>query len=143
MATDKVTMAEKGSRHVSRKGTDDKRAITATLAETLKGDILPFQLIYKGKTSRSIQSANFTPGFLLSANKSHWSNEKETLNLLDRIIAPYLQTAKEELGLDATQKAFIVWDAFSGQETEGVKSKLEELYIKDVGVLKNMTQRFL
>ena len=32
----------------------------------------------------------------------------------------------------------IVWDSFSGQETDNVKLKLEELNIKDVGVPKNM-----
>ena len=42
VATDKITMAEKNSEHVSIKGSSDKRQITATLAETLAGDILPF-----------------------------------------------------------------------------------------------------
>ena len=45
VATGMVTMAEKGSRHMSRKGADDKRQITATLSETLSGQILSFQLI--------------------------------------------------------------------------------------------------
>ena len=40
--TDNVTMAEKSSKHVSRKGGNDKRGITVTLAETLSGQILPF-----------------------------------------------------------------------------------------------------
>ena len=65
VATGKVTMAEKGSRHVSRKGADDKRQVTATLSETLSREILPFQLIYKGKTKRSIPSSKFPAGFLL------------------------------------------------------------------------------
>ena len=43
VASGKVTMAEKGSRHVSRKGADDKRQVTSTLSETLSGEILPFQ----------------------------------------------------------------------------------------------------
>ena len=54
VTTDRVTMGKKGSKHVSKKGSNDKRAITATYAETLAGDILPFQLIYQGKTVRSI-----------------------------------------------------------------------------------------
>ena len=48
VATDKITMAENNSRHVSKKGMNDKRQITATFGKTLAGDILPFQLIYKG-----------------------------------------------------------------------------------------------
>ena len=47
-----VTMTEKNSKHVRKQGADDKRAITLTLAETLSGDMLPFQMIYTSKTSR-------------------------------------------------------------------------------------------
>ena len=57
-------MVEKGSRHVSGKGADDKRQVTATLSETLSEEILPFQLIYKGKKKRSIPSSKFPAGFL-------------------------------------------------------------------------------
>ena len=72
VATGKVTMAEKGSRHVSRKGADDKRQLTATLSETLSGQILQFQLIYKGKTKRSIPSSKFPSGFLLKGRTTKY-----------------------------------------------------------------------
>ena len=52
VATDNVTMASKGEKYISRAGATDKRAITVTLSETLDGHILPFQLIYTGKTER-------------------------------------------------------------------------------------------
>ena len=71
VATGKVTMAKNGSRHVSRKGADNKRQVTATLSETLPGEILPFQLINKVKKKRSIPSSKFPAGFLLSANPRH------------------------------------------------------------------------
>ena len=57
-ATDNVTMAAKGEKHISRAGATDKRAITVTLSESLDGHTLPFQLIYTGKTQRSLP--NFT-----------------------------------------------------------------------------------
>ena len=41
--------------------------------------------------------------------------------------------------LEDSQKACIIWDAFKGQDTPEVKSKLQELDIKEVGVPKNMT----
>ena len=53
-----VTMTEKNSKHVRKQGADDKRAITLTLAETLSGDMLPFQMIYTSKTSH-YQLPNF------------------------------------------------------------------------------------
>ena len=94
---------------MSRKGADDKQ----------QGEILPFQLIYKSKTKRSIPSSKFPAGFLLSANG------EETINLLDGVIKPYVEKTKEELGLDDSQKACIIWDAFKGQDTPEVKSKLQ------------------
>ena len=104
----------------------------------LAGDILAFQLIYKGKIFRSIPTVKFPPGFLLSSNESHWSNEVETLKLLEGINAPYLEEKKEKLGLYPSQKSSIIWDAFNGQGTEKVKSKLAELNITEVGMPKNM-----
>ena len=49
--TDKVTMAGKNS-YQARKGSIDRRGITMTLAETLSGHALPFQLIYTWKQGR-------------------------------------------------------------------------------------------
>ena len=123
-------MAEKGSRHVSRKGADDKRQGTAALSETLSGEILPFQLICHGKGKRSIPSSKFPAGFLLRANPRHWSNEEEPIKLLDGVIKPYGEKTKAELGLEDSRKARIIWDAFKGQDTPEVKSKLQELTIR-------------
>ena len=136
--TDNVTMVEKGSRHVSRKGSSDKRGITVTLAETLSGRILPFQLIYTGKTSRSLPHFDFPAGFCLSYNEKHWSNEAETLALINKIIHPYVAKVKEDLELPESQKAVVVWGAFTTQNTEKVKRELQKLNIKVVGVPRNM-----
>ena len=81
-------MAVRDTKHIPRTGGNDKRGITVTLSETLNGVMLPFQLIYKGKTARSLPSVPFLEGFSLSYNESHWSNETETLKLLKEIINP-------------------------------------------------------
>ena len=60
VATDNITMATRGAKHISRAGAIDKRVITVTLCEPLDGLMLPFLLIYTGKTERSIP--NFTGG---------------------------------------------------------------------------------
>ena len=46
------TMANKGSKCVEIKGTEDEGQITAVFCGTLRGEILPIQLIYTGKTDR-------------------------------------------------------------------------------------------
>ena len=139
VSVNKVTMAEKGSKHVSKFGISDKRAITVTLCQTLKCKMLPFQLIYTGKTQRSLPSVKFPKGFCLSFNESHWSNEKETLRLLNKIIKPYIEKMKVKLGLLAEQLTLLIWDSFLAQECESVKDRLDELGIVFVLVPKNLT----
>ena len=136
--TENVTKAETGSKHVSRKGGNDKRSITVTLPETITGKILPFQLIYTGKTARSLPSVEFPNGFCLSYNPKHWSNEYETINLLESVVDPYFCQVREELGLQNDQKALIIWDTFKAQSTDKVTKELERLNIVQVMVPKNM-----
>ena len=69
--TSSVSMAEKNSKHVAKQRAADERAITLTLTEILIGDILPFEMIYTGKRSRSLPTAEFPEGFLLEFTESH------------------------------------------------------------------------
>ena len=140
--TENVTMAETGSKLVSRKGGNDKRGITVTLSETITGKILLFQLIYTGKTARSLPSVEFPNGFCLSYNPKHWSNEDETINLLESVVDPYFCQVREELRLQNDQKALIFWDAFKAQPTDKVTKELERLIIVQVMVPKSMTHCF-
>ena len=91
--TENVTMAETNSKHVAKKGGSDKRGMTLTLAETLDGSVLPLQLIYQGKTVRSLPATNFPEGFCLSYNEKHWSNEKETLRFTPTFSEPRQSSA--------------------------------------------------
>ena len=52
------------------------------------------QIIYAGKTKATQpHSFSFSKEFCISQNAKHWSNEQETLKLIDTIIKPYI--AKE------------------------------------------------
>ena len=64
----KSTLAKKGSKNVPIVGMSDKRMIIATFTTTLDGEFLPMQLIYGGKTQRSIPPVKFPNTFSLSAN---------------------------------------------------------------------------
>ena len=139
MTIENVTMAGTGTKHVSRKGRNDKHSITVTLSETITEKLLPFQLIYTGKTACSLPSVEFPNGFCLSYNPKHWSNEYETINLLESVVDPYFCQVREELGLQNDQKALILWDAFKAQSTDKVTKELERLNIVQVMVPKNMS----
>ena len=108
-------MAEKSSKHVPKQGADDKRVTTLTLAENLSGEILHFQMIYTGKTSHSLPTAEFPEGFLLRFDKSHWSNEEETLRLMKEFISPYITKVKKKLKLYQNQVACLIWEAFKAE----------------------------
>ena len=46
------TQAEKGATRVDIAGARHKRQITVTMAGTLSGKLLPFQILYEGKTEQ-------------------------------------------------------------------------------------------
>ena len=125
------------------KGLTDKRSITLTFVISLSGNFLPMQIIYQGKTIASQpRNFQFPKGFLVSQNPKHYSNETETLNLIDKVIKPYVDLKRKELKLQPTQKALLIWDVFKGQKTDKVLSKLASLNIEVVSVPANMTHFF-
>ena len=139
VATDNITMAAKGERHILRAGTTDKRAITVTHCESLDGCMLPFQLIYTGKTERSLPDFTFRDGFCLAFSQKHWSNETKTIRLIEDLLVPSTEKVKEEKALPQSQKNLLVWDAFKTQATPKVMDTLSSYGIKSVMVPKNMT----
>ena len=136
------TLAEKGSKTVSIAGSTDKRTITATFVITLSGNFLPIQLIYGGKTSKSIPAVAFPPEFVLSANEKHYSNEKEYLNMLEKIIISFVEKERRSLDLDSCHPALLIMDIFKGQMTELVQEVLKENNIFLVQVPANLTYLF-
>lgn len=136
------TLAERGSKSVPIAGATDKRMITATFAITLDGDFLPIQLIYKGKTTKSIPPVSFPPEFLVSANEKHYSNEKEALRMLEHIIIPYVERQRSLLDLEFNHPALLIMDVFKGQTTESVRDLLKENNIILEKVPANLTYLF-
>ena len=133
-------MASKNSSSVPVKGLPDKRNIALTFVISLSGEFSPMQIIYQGKTSRSQPVGfKFPNGFAVSQNEKHYSNEAETLSLIDKVIKPFVERKKKDPKLPLTQKALLIWDVFKGQKTEKVLSKLAFLNIVVVSVPANMT----
>ena len=75
--------------------------ITATFTINLDGNFLPIQLIYSGRTRKSIPTVKFLKRFLLSTNPKHYSNEEETLKHWKEVIVLYIQNDRKMLQLDA------------------------------------------
>ena len=136
-------MTDKNASSVPIKGLTDKRNITLTFTISFSGEFLPMQIIYQGKTPASQpKNTKFPSGFLITQNPKHYSNETETLKLLDKVIKPYVEKKKKELNLPQTQKSLLVWDVFRGQKTDKVMSKLSSMNVEAVSVPANMTHFF-
>ena len=139
----KSTMAASGTSSVPISGLTDKRNITLNFVITLSNEFLPMQVIYSGKTKASLpRGFTFPTGFCLAQNPKHWSNEQETLKLIQEVISPYVVKKRAELELAEDQKALLVWDVFRGQMTDRVKGKLDSLNVECVYVPANMTHFF-
>ena len=76
-------MARSGSKSIPIKGLTDKRNITLTFVANLAGYFLPLQVIYGGKLPPGFK---FPTGFCLTQNPKHWSNEVETIKLIDNLL---------------------------------------------------------
>ena len=134
------TLAKKNTSKVTIAGSADKRSITATFAVTLAGNFLPMQLIYGGKTEKSLPRYKFPKGFSLSVNPKHFSNTAESIKLLNEIIVPYVKKQRLDLGLSPTQKALVIMDVFTGQMTSEVTKILADNDILVTKVPANMTR---
>ena len=95
------------------------------------------QVFYKGKTNQSLPKVDFPDGFSLSTNKTHYSNEKETLKFVDEIIS---HVQKEWAKLRCrNQNALLIFDVFRGQTTNKIFKVLKDNHILVTKIPANMT----
>ena len=117
---------------VSIKGVTDKRSITLTF-------VIRRMLTHASHIPRDFK---FPRGFAISQNPKQYSNEGETLTLIDKVIVPYIERKGKELKLAPTQKALLICDVFRGQKAAKVSKKLASLNIAIVSVPANMIHFF-
>ena len=91
----KYTFSFKGTQNVPIKGVDDKRQMTATSVVSLTGKFLPIQLIYKGKTERSLPKFKFRSTFSLSYAENNWPNNEIFSSKLSFDISRWLKGKME------------------------------------------------
>ena len=120
-------------------GIEDKHQITALLAVTLSGTLLPPQLLYEGKTDRCHPHVNFPVDWGIIHTNTHWSNTSTVLRFIDKVLDSYLHSKWVEVGLPLTQKALLILDVFQAHRTIEVQQKLSESNILVVFVPANCT----
>ena len=104
-------------------------------AITLEGKCLPFQLIYGGKTSKSVPRFQFPDDFSLSVNPSHFSNTDESLKILEEIVIPYLEKLPDIENAAFDHPTLLIL-------TEPVLNEMKDHHIFTCQVPANMTHIF-
>ena len=112
------TMAGKGVHSVTIEGSADKRSITGTFTISFDGNFVPIQLIYGGKTTKSLPRFEFPKDFSLSTNPKHFSNTDESLKFLKEVIKPYVIKQRQTLKCSTDQKSLVIMDVYGGRELQ-------------------------
>ena len=133
------TMDMKGSTNVEIVGSGDKRAITERFIVSLSGTFLPMQLIYYGKTPRSISRVDFPSSF---SPTLHFSNTEESFKVINEVILLYITSKRKEFGWHINSPALLVLDVFRGQMPQQFTPLLGEKNILFLKVPNNMTHLF-
>lgn len=109
------------------------------MAGALSGDVLPPQVIYKGKTDACHAKYNFPDDWDVTHTENHWANKDTSFRYLDKIIVPYVNKVRDEHDLPLRQKALIILDFFSAQLSEEFRERMKELGLVYVYVPPNCT----
>ena len=133
----KLTWAKTGSRQVTVIGEDEKRAFTVVVSVSNSGELLPFQAIYQGystKTCPSKSAKDYAAAdaagfrFEFSKSKTYWSTHETMHSLVDNIIEPYFAKQKATLGLPPSQKAIWKIDVWSVHRSEEFRGWMKDHY---------------
>ena len=117
----KWTYEAVGSSSVAVLGAEDKRQITACIASSLHGDLLPLQLIFQGKTPRSLPPV--TPESLvaqvhLTFTDNHWSSQATMQQYISEVIMPHAERCITSHRLSADAQILLVLDVWAVHKSE-------------------------
>ena len=104
--------------------------MTALLACTLSGSLLPPQLIYAGKTTRCHPVVGFPASWDVWHSDSHWSTEETMLRYVEVVIAQYVEATRQSLGLQPDHCALAIFDVFAAHRCNSVLEALNKHHIK-------------
>lgn len=105
-----------GSRDVPLVGAEDKRQITACVAASLRGDLLPLQLIFQGKTARSLPTAS--PASIaarvdVTCSDNHWSSQQTMQRWITHVLLPHSERMICTHELDSNAHILLLLDVWA------------------------------
>ncbi|KAL4443913.1 hypothetical protein ABPG75_011650 [Micractinium tetrahymenae] len=127
------TYHAKGSKEVRVVGKEEKRAFTLVVGSAVDGTLLPFQVIMKGSTARSLPTpaaraaaaAEYGANIEWALNaKNHWSDLASMQQYVNNVLAPFRERVIEEHNLGPDTKALLVLDLWSVHRSEAFRTWL-------------------
>ena len=124
-------------RQVPIVGQDEKRQITAVVASTLGGDLLPLQLIFKGHDTNKRQpkavptlrevDRKRCAGWHLTQTANHWSSLESMKDYIRMIIVPWVQAKGRELKV-TNPHCVLLLDCWSVHKSAEFRSWISRAY---------------
>lgn len=120
-----------GASSVAVVGAEDKRQITICVASSLDGDLLPLQVIFQGKTERSLPPR--TPELIASRahvtfSDNHWSNQTTMKEYIEKVLVPYAERCIMRYELNSDANIILVLDVWSVHKSEEFRLFLRSKY---------------
>ena len=83
----------------------------------------------------------FSSDWLASYTENHWAKEQTTKEYIYKILLPYVNREREELGLPSCYPALVVYDRFKAQCTDDVLQLLRENHTDTLLIPASCTDR--
>ena len=123
------TYETEGSAEVRTLGAEDKRQITAVLASTLYGNMLPLQLVFAGKTPRCLPdetAASKVARVDITCSPNHWSSLETMQRWITAVLMPHADRCIREHQLDANAHIVLILDCWSVHRSEDFRFFLRD-----------------
>jgi hypothetical protein len=117
-----------GSADVAVVGAEDKRQITACVAASLRGDLLPLQLIFQGKTPRCLPAttpASTAARIDLTYSNNHWSTQQTMQDWIANVLLPHSERMIETHSLDSDAHILLLLDCWSVHKSAEFRTWLQ------------------
>jgi len=105
-----------GSSDVAIIGAEDKRQITACVAASLRGDLLPLQLIFQGKTTRSQPASTLASTAArvdITCSDNHWSTQATMQRWITNVLLPHSERMIRTHDLNANAHILLLLDCWA------------------------------
>ena len=128
------TYEKRGAKQVSVVGKDEKRAVTIVVAVSASGELLPFQVIFKGRSPASLPNPHPDDPALKEAYReavnlgfhfeyagksdTYWSTLETMKMWVWDTVVPYFKKQKAELGLRDDHECILQLDVWSVHASE-------------------------